>query len=806
VGGLDRRAQEDRVSAAFLLLQEPAAAGVQESLRLLDLPPSWVVVLVILPVLAGLAWVGYAKESLSRPLRALLVGLRLAAFLLLFLVLSRPVLVQRREEVHEPEVLVLLDDSASMRRRDAYSGDEAARRAVERATATSPAETTRLDLARRALERNVLPLLRENGYETRLYSFSESAQPLASLEAAKGRGAGTHVGSSVGQVLAAGRGRHVTDVLVLSDGRSNGGLPVLEAARAAGAAGIPVHTVVIGDTRPERNAVVELVEAPSDALEGDELAVTVRVLGRGVADVASVHVVLEELDEDGIGPRLLAEEEAALGEGGERVVLIAPQRDGLRTGERRFRVSVPPLEGETMTDDNKVEFSVHVSPATIRVLYVDGYPRWEYRYLKNLLLRADQKLEVQCFLLSATPDFPQESTRGLPALREVPTTRAELLERYDVVVLGDVNPYAISPDPSRCEAFLSGVREFVEAGGGLLFQAGEFDNPRAFLQTPLEDVLPIVLDPTGVLSFQGDTAQEFRPLIEDPKSPHEILRLHADPEINRRLWEDPDGLRGFYWYSPIRRAKPGTQVLLRHPSDRNAQGELEPLLVVGYFPSGRTMYVGVDSTWMWRYHYGDRYHELFWRNAIRWLALGRLKSGDRRYRVETNRSTYDLEDRIVLEARILDEDFRPSERPSQEVRWSGPDGREEELELQLAPDRHGVYRGAVQVDRPGLYRVWIEQGGQRVSSTEFEVVLPSRENDDPSPDPETLRLLASLTGGKAVDLGHVAELAAELPGGEERREPISSRLEDAWDHWRTLLLALGLLSAEWILRKRAELI
>ena len=46
----------------------------------------------------------------------------------------------------------------------------------------------------------------------------------------------------------------------------------------------------------------------------------------------------------------------------------------------------------------------------------------------------------------------------------------------------------------------------------------------------------------------------------------------------------------------------------------------------------------------------------------------------------------------------------------------------------------------------------------------------------------------------------------EFPGGEERREPISSRLDDVWDSWATLLFVLAVLSAEWILRKRLELV
>ena len=800
------------LSIATATLQSPAAddvGGMSESVRLLDLPAAWVVVLVILPLFGAVTWLGYSRETLTQTMRGLLSALRMAAFIGLLIVLSRPVRVVQREEVRPAEVVVLIDDSASMRRKDTYSGDARARAALTEATGASATELSRLELAQRVVDRTLLPMLAEGEYDARLFAFSESASAIQTTATLNGRGAGTHIGSALAQTLAAHRGRNVTDIVIVSDGRSNGGTAVLEAARSAGAAGIPVHTLIVGDTRPEKNVIVELVEAPGEALEGDELAVTVRILGRGATEVDAVDAVLEELDAEGNVARQVYDQEARLSEDGERIVLVAPAASaGLRTGDRRFRVSVRPLPGETMVDDNRVEFTVHVSPARMRVLYIDGYPRWEYRYLKNLLLRSDQNIDVQCFLLSATPDFPQEASRHLSALRSVPTTRRQLLDNYDVIILGDVDPSKVSHDPNQVDQFLQSVREFVEAGGGLLFQAGEYSNPRAYLTTALQDVLPVALDPTGVLRFTGDTGREFRPLLEEPINPHEVLRLHPDSEVNRRLWEHPvDGLRGFYWYSPVDKAKPGALTLLRHPTDRNPQTrELYPLLVLGYYPSGRTMFLAVDSTWMWRYHYGDRYHETFWRNAIRWLALGRLKSGDRRFRLATSRATYDLEDRIFLEARVLDEDFRPIKRPTQIIHWSGPDGVPQELTLTLSPDRDGLFRGGLQVDRPGLYRTWMTNNGQRVSSAEFEVVLPSRENADPSPDPAAMRILALKSGGKALGLANVRELAEELSGGEERREPVSSRLDDAWDNWTTLLIALGLLSTEWILRKRVELV
>jgi uncharacterized membrane protein len=497
------------------------------------------------------------------------------------------------------------------------------------------------------------------------------------------------------------------------------------------------------------------------------------------------------------------------GETGERVVLVAPPGDGSVTRrERRFRIVVPPLPDETMLDDNAVEFSVRVSSERVRVLYLDGYPRYEYRFLKDLLKRADDRISVQCFLMSATHGFPQEATRGLPPLTEVPTDRRALLDNYDVIILGDVNPYAISPDPARGEEFAASLIEFVERGGGLCLLAGETDNPRSVAGTDLAKLYPVELDTRGALATEYDTRVMMHPVLEDPVSPHEIVRLNADPDVNRRLWEEHEGLTGFYWFHPVVDAKPGSQVLLRHPQYAGNHGRY-PLLVLGYYPAGRTMFLAIDSTYAWQRRFQKLYHERFWRNAVRWLALGRLRGGDRRFLLEPLRETYDLDERVTLEARVLDEDYRPSGATVQSVFVSAApedDGRGESLDLQRVEGREGLFRGSFERDRPGLYRAWIEEGGQHVAAAEVEIVLPSLENQDPSPDPETMTAVAGLSGGKSVHLAQLAELLAEFPGGEERREPISSQLKDAWDNWGTLLLALALLSIEWVLRKRVELI
>ena len=169
-------------------------------------------------------------------------------------------------------------------------------------------------------------------------------------------------------------------------------------------------------------------------------------------------------------------------------------------------------------------------------------------------------------------------------------------------------------------------------------------------------------------------------------------------------------------------------------------------------------------------------------------------------------ASYDLSERVVLEARVLNEDYNPSIESSQRVVVTGPSGEDEGADLEALEGRPGLYRGALSFDRPGSYRAWILAEGSRVAATEFEIVLPSRENDETAPDPLALRAVSDLSGGMAIELSALDELEAVLPGDEERRQPTSSRLEDLWDDWPTLLLALLALAAEWIGRKRLELV
>src|SRR5439155_19828093 len=148
-----------------------------------------------------------------------------------------------------------------------------------------------------------------------------------------------------------------------------------------------------------------------------------------------------------------------------------------------------------------------------------------------------------------------------------------------VILLGDVPPERLGATEERIQRWLELLVKFVEFGGGAGFLFGDSAMPERYRNTPLQDLLPVVLeDPVWLAANRPPTDGSFRPLLDNPQQPHEILMLQRDPAMNRRLWED--GLPGFVVYHPVLRSKPGTTVLLRHPTDETRYGK-RPIAVVG---------------------------------------------------------------------------------------------------------------------------------------------------------------------------------------------------------------------------------
>ena len=261
----------------------------------------------------------------------------------------------------------------------------------------------------------------------------------------------------------------------------------------------------------------------------------------------------------------------------------------------------PVLQGQE--DENNTPRS-----GKLRVLYLEGTPRWEYRYLKNALVR-DPSVEVQCFLASASRDFTQESSRGLPSLKAPPASEEELF-RYDVVIVGQLSGSFLRQHARTLFARLPG---FVRShGGGVVALAG-----KDFRWTEeLENVLPVEIDEKA--SF--DTQEEaFSLRLTAPGRAASFLRLRDDPRQSRDLWEKR--LPGFHGHFRGVAPKPGARTL----AERQARGagtspRSTPVIVLSSSGKGRSLFVGVDQFWRWRAGVDNLYFWRFWKQALYHVA------------------------------------------------------------------------------------------------------------------------------------------------------------------------------------------
>ncbi len=286
-------------------------------------------------------------------------------------------------------------------------------------------------------------------------------------------------------------------------------------------------------------------------------------------------------------------------------------------GEHTLAVRAPAQAEEADASNNAASAPFAVRTTQTRVLYIEHPPRYEYRFLKNALIR-DPSLLVHAWLTSSDDGFPQEHSRGtrnpdfMEPLQEMPSTLKELL-RYDVIVVGDV-------DAERLPA--EALKAFVEKHGrGLVVIAGAMNVPQRWKGTALADLLPV--EPAEPLPAEELHDRPFGYRLTPTGRTEPVTRFPAhaqDADRNVEQWEDRDGrgdgLVGVRWLARTK-ARPGASVLV----ECGVEEKWLPVFVTSRLGAGRVFFSATDETWLWRYLTGDApWFYPFWRQVVGWAA------------------------------------------------------------------------------------------------------------------------------------------------------------------------------------------
>jgi uncharacterized membrane protein len=718
--------------------------------------PLWLLIALISSGALLIAFTLWQRRTLGLRLLLPVGALQTALLALVLCLLWRPVLNVERVRDRENVLAVAIDASASM--------------------AYGEGEQSRLQEVVAALQKGPLARL-ENTFEIRLFSFAQTASALETLEGMPPPGPQTRIGAALGQVLQSAGSVPLAGVVLVSDGAENGGTLTEERLAQIAAFGVPIHTVGIGPEKVADDLELERVDVASSAPAGATITADI-----GIRHVGATAARLKVYDRD----TLIAARDVELKSATDVTNLTVDLPAG-DPGMRELRFALDAAPGERNVINNRRTAVVDVPVAKRSVLYVEGEPRWEYKFLRRAAER-DRALRVAS-IVRTTPN--KHYRQGVASPGELadgfPSSEAELFA-YDAVVIGSYEAASLRSEQHRL------LKEFVDRrGGAVLMLAGRYGlSAGGWQNVALAQTLPVQLPSRPADSFvQRQTQAQLT--LYGAESP--VTRLDADAKRNADRWRALPPLAD---YQSLGRLKPGAIVLLDAIADRGRS----PLLVWQHYGRGATFVLGTASTlrWQMRMPAEDQSHELFWRQLLHAIAA----TAAPRTSLSADRSVYDDEHAVTLEAQLRDERFEPINDASVELLVAPERQPSFTQTMQASGQGDGRYVATIDAAAAGLYRIDMtaRAGGREVGSAVTQILrndgvaehFATRQHRD------VLERIAAMTGGRYWPLADLDGLAAAIP--YSKAGVVERQTLDLWNLPIVFLALLALKLGEWLLRLR----
>jgi len=752
-------------------------------------PAWWQVVVAATCVVAVLSAVIFylrvAKLVGPRAL-AVLLGLRLLAVLVLILSLFEPVLSVEKLQTERTGLALVVDASRSM------------------GIADYPNLPSRLEQVKQALlvEGTAVDRLQRT-FDVKWFVFDAQArrlerrEDLADLQAT---GEATNLTTAVRAAARELKAGDYAGVILFSDGLDNTEKdPVRELVRE----GVPVYAVAVGTdlrkTGQFKDVVLSDVEV-APTLPVNHLSTVTAVLDAvGLAD----RVVAVSLR--GSDGAVLATENAVLDdvEGDQRVELRFRPRT---RGQLELTVAVAAQPEEALTENNQHTVMVNVTDPKVKVLYVEGTVRSEYRYLVRNLQR-DPNVELISLVQIQPGRFLVQGRIEGVSLDGLPGSAAEI-EPFDVIILGDV-PVRRENTTFLSRELLQALRERVRQGAGLAVLGGYNTlGPGGYAGTPLEEALPVTVGPPDI----GQEKDPFPFTLTAEGLSHPIFTGTAGlfPAVGQPASQALPELRG---HTRVAGVKPGASVLAVNPL-RMQNGRPMPVLVVEQFGSGRSAVFTADTTWQWQARLEPLGKESpyvkFWGQLVRWLAHRQVveRSTEPGVWAYTDKSFYKPGESAVLRAEVRDARGNITDFAEVTATVATTGEQPHRLVVPHLPRSRGQYEVTFEPPVPGTYSMTVvaAEKGEPLGDTtvSFQVGKPNLELERLDLNEDLLRRLAQQTRGEYLSLANVGRLEQQLTSSEHVKR--ISKQRPLYDTGLFFFLFIALLTVEWSLRKRWQLV
>lgn len=722
---------------------------------------AWPIWMLVAAILLGGVLIAASLWRLRSLGAAMLIpiGVLQAAFLaVLAVLLWRPVLNVERVRDRENALAIAIDASASMAHADGPGA----------------AERSRLQKAIAAFREEALAPL-SSTFELRFFAFADHVTALQSLEEVPPPGSQTGIGNAISHIMQHAASLPLAGVVLISDGAENADSLTEERLADLASYGVPIHTVGVGPEIVRNDLELERLDLPRSAPQGATITAHVGIRHEGIA---ATRVRVYDRD------TLIATQDVKL-DPGARTTSVALDLPSGSPGARELRFELEEAEGERNLVNNRRTRVVEVPAERRNILYVEGEPRWEFKFLRRAAL-TDRALRLASLVRTTPNKHYRQGVNSPEELRDGFPTTAEQLFAYDAIIIGSYEASSLNAEQHRLLA-----RFVDERGGSVLMLAGRYGlSAGGWQHTPLAQTLPVRLPTTTAEHFVQRSA---RVALTAYGADSAVTRLEPDPKRNADRWRSLPELAD---YQNLGRLKPGAIVLL----DAAGEQGRSPLLAWQHYGKGSTFVLGTASTlrWQMRMPPQDQTHETFWRQLLHALVAGTPA----RITLTSDRATYDDERLVRFSAEIRNARFEPVSDAQVELLIAPEHDSPFTRVMQPSGQADGRYTAAIDAVTPGVYRATLvaRRGKEEIGRAVTHFVRNDgvAEQFAAHQHRTVLERIANMTGGRYWTLDELDGLAAAIPYS---KAGVIERLTlDLWNIPAVFLLLLLLKLAEWALR------
>ena len=722
----------------------------------------WWFILFILAAGAG-AYYAYKNVAPDKYSTGLVV-LRALTFTVLAFIFLRPVLNISTVLPQESYMAVVIDNSESMKIKD----DGQVSRGEQ--------------LLKQFESTKFFDRLRDK-FKVRIYRFDRDAERIEKPDRLNFEGKRTRLESATDLLNQELGTVPLSGVVLITDGSDNASKQWTESLSRLESRKIPFYTVGVGSENITHDAEIVKVTAPRETLKESTAVVDVSYRSHGFAGRKATLYVRE----NGV---LLKSEEVTLpadGQISEKTIDLPVKNEGTRLFS--FSLQAP---DDRIPENNTLDSLVEIKNDHPQILYIEGEPRWEFKFLRRAI-QDDPNIRLVTLLRSSQNKFYRQGIDKEEMLAEGFPKKREELFQYKGLIFGSIESTFFTQDQ------LKNVVDFVSTrGGGYLmmggrnsFAGGKYQN------SPIADILPVQMATEDRIPIIG----RLKLAITDYGRTHPLMKLSPDASANTKQWSDLPPLNDF---NKTLDAKVGGIVLARGQSDQ--RGNVDPILLAYQrYGRGRTMAFTSGSSWRWQMEmdHEDMTYELFWKQILRWL----VNTSPDPVMITSDKDTYLPGESVRLSSEISNKSFERMNNAKVIAKVTNPAGITESVAMDWNGAQEGTYQSELNVTEPGIYHVDVEaaQGSENLGTnrTAFQVQDRPVEYYDALLNTRLLQSVATATGGRYYPLSRIGDVPDDAVYVEGETSFVEQK--ELWDVPFLFMLLCMTLAGEWFWRKKRGL-